>query len=465
MKKSELIVASVLVPLDYLMLLAAAATAYSLRFGVWATGVRPVIFTLPFATFLKIAAAIAPVWILFFAFAGLYAISGRKKIMDEISSIVLASSTSVLIIIIAFFFEQRLFSSRFIILAAWGLGMVYVVAARMVVKYVQRSLYVLGKGVHKIVVIGDTVGATDFTNLIRKNPRLGYILLATYPSFSPEVERAILVLNKIEGVDELIQADTDLPKADRLRLFDFAYEYHFVFKYIADFFRIESSRIALENLAGLQLMEVKRTPLDGWGRIVKRLFDIVVALLLMVLFSPLMLVIALVIKLDSPGAVLFTYQRIGEKGKPFTFRKFRSMVEGAHTLKYSHELQQQNERAGSPVFKLKHDPRVTRVGAFLRTTSLDELPQLFSVVRGVMSLVGPRPHEAEEVARYAKHHKYVLAVRPGMTGLAQINGRSDLGFEEEVRLDTYYIENWSLKLDVYILAKTPLVVFSRKSAC
>ncbi len=465
MKKLELTIAALLVPLDYCMLLAAAATAYMLRFGEFFTDIRPVIFTLPLAVFVQLAAMIAPLWLLFFAFTGLYTVSGRRKITDELNKIILASSTAVLIIIVAFFFEQRLFSSRFIILAGWGLGIVYVAVARMLVTALQRSLYARGRGVHKVVVIGDTVTAQDFAVLMEKSPRLGYRLVGRFSAFTPEVAKNIMQIHHTQGVDEIVQADTDLPKEQRLDLFDFTYEHHFVFKYIADFFRIESSRIALEQLSGLQLMEVKRTPLDGWRRILKRLFDIVVSFTLLILLSPLLLIVALLVKIHSEGPVFFTYKRIGEKGVPFVFRKFRSMVKNAHALKYNPAIQQKNERAGSPVFKIKDDPRITRVGAFLRRTSLDELPQLFSVLAGTMSLVGPRPHEKEEVARYEKHHKHVLAIKPGITGLAQINGRSDLSFEEEVRLDTYYIENWSLKLDMYILLKTPFVVLSRKSAC
>ena len=138
------------------------------------------------------------------------------------------------------------------------------------------------------------------------------------------------------------------------------------------------------------------------------------------------------------------------------------MIQNAHSFKKN--LIQLNERKDGPLFKIKNDPRITRVGRFIRKTSLDELAQLFNVLRGEMSLVGPRPHEPEEVANYKKHHKKLLTIKPGITGMAQISGRSDLVFEEEVKLDIYYIENWSLKLDLQIILKTPFVVLSTKSA-
>ena len=139
------------------------------------------------------------------------------------------------------------------------------------------------------------------------------------------------------------------------------------------------------------------------------------------------------------------------------------MIDNAHLLKK--EMTQLNERNDGPLFKMKNDPRVTRVGRFLRRARIDELPQLFNVLRGDMSLVGPRPHEPEEVAKYEKHHKKLLTIKSGMTGMAQVSGSSDLSFEEEVKLDTYYIENWSPALDIKILLKTAVILFKDRSAC
>jgi lipopolysaccharide/colanic/teichoic acid biosynthesis glycosyltransferase len=146
-------------------------------------------------------------------------------------------------------------------------------------------------------------------------------------------------------------------------------------------------------------------------------------------------------------------KRVGEQGKLFNFYKFRTMHPKTHNLRYT-ELAEQNTRKGTPMVKIKNDPRVTKIGNFLRKTSIDELPQLINVLMGQMSIVGPRPHLPEEVANYEKHHKFVLTIKPGITGLAQISGRSDLDFEKEVRLDSYYIEHWSLWLDIKIIFKT-----------
>jgi exopolysaccharide biosynthesis polyprenyl glycosylphosphotransferase len=218
----------------------------------------------------------------------------------------------------------------------------------------------------------------------------------------------------------------------------------------------------MDYVAGVPVMVIKRTPLDGWGRILKRSFDLLGAAIGIVLLAIPCLVVALLIKIDSAGPVFVRLDRVGEGQRRFRLWKFRSMIRDAEIMKT--QLMDKNERSDGPLFKISADPRITRLGRWLRKTSVDELPQLFNVLRGDMSLVGPRPHEPAEVARYEKRHKKLLAIRPGITGMAQISGRSKLPWEEEVRLDTYYIEHWSLGLDLQILLRTPAAVFSVRNA-
>jgi len=198
-------------------------------------------------------------------------------------------------------------------------------------------------------------------------------------------------------------------------------------------------------------------------RIAKRVMDVVVASLGLVLLAPLMLLIAIAIKLDSPGPVLFRQVRIGKGGKPFWFIKFRSMVKNAEQIK--RDLMPQNEVRGGPVFKMRNDPRVTRVGRFLRRYSLDELPQLIHVLHGEMSLVGPRPPLPSEVASYGEWELRRLSVTPGLTCLWQISGRSDIGFREWVELDHIYIDTMSFWTDLKILLFTVPAVITGKGAC
>jgi exopolysaccharide biosynthesis polyprenyl glycosylphosphotransferase len=199
----------------------------------------------------------------------------------------------------------------------------------------------------------------------------------------------------------------------------------------------------------------------SWQRVAKRALDITVAATLLVLAAPLMLLIALAIKLDSPGPVIFRQRRVGKDGRLFTFYKFRGMVADAEAR--LHEVAHLNEVNG-PIFKSRRDPRVTRVGRVLRRTSLDELPQLWNVLRGDMSLVGPRPPLPSEVAQYEPWQRDRLLAQGGITGLWQVSGRNLLGFEDMVRLDLEYITRWSLWLDLCILLRTVLVVLTARGA-
>jgi exopolysaccharide biosynthesis polyprenyl glycosylphosphotransferase len=201
---------------------------------------------------------------------------------------------------------------------------------------------------------------------------------------------------------------------------------------------------------------------DGWiYRITKRSFDILVALIGLTLLLPLLPVIIVLIKLDSPGGVLFTQKRVGRGGRLFTCYKFRSMVENAEAMKAG--LAEFNEASGA-AFKIRQDPRITEIGAFLRRSSLDEMPQLLNVLKGDMSIVGPRPQIPAEVELYAPWHRRRLEVKPGITCLWQISGRSHVGFDEWMRLDVEYVRRRSLNLDAWILLRTLPAVIARKGA-
>lgn len=226
---------------------------------------------------------------------------------------------------------------------------------------------------------------------------------------------------------------------------------------VADFFRTQIARTSIDDFYGRPVLVFRSTPDTSWQGLVKLVLDVVLAFIALVLFSWLFLLIALLIKFTSPGPILFRQERCGLSGHPFTMLKFRSMVTDAEQRK--HELAVLNEMGG-PVFKLSNDPRVTPVGRILRRFSLDELPQLLNVLRGEMSLVGPRPLPVDEVERFDDPaHRRRLSVRPGLTCLWQISGRNDVrDFKDWVRLDLQYIDNWSLWLDLKILCRTVPIV-------
>jgi exopolysaccharide biosynthesis polyprenyl glycosylphosphotransferase len=222
-----------------------------------------------------------------------------------------------------------------------------------------------------------------------------------------------------------------------------------------------SSRVAVQSLGGVTALSLRPVRLTGTQAVIKRAFDIAVAGIGLVIISPVLAAIAVAIKVTSPGPVLFRQKRVGHRGRPFTMLKFRSMQVGADRM--VDELRAEHG-VEDLMFKIKDDPRVTKVGRFLRKVSLDELPQLINVVIGDMSLVGPRPPLPEEVTRYEDWQFDRLEVPPGIIGLWQVSGRSYLSFEDCVRLDLFYIENWSLAYVLYILAKTIPVLVSKRGA-
>ena len=226
---------------------------------------------------------------------------------------------------------------------------------------------------------------------------------------------------------------------------------------------IAGARIHTQPVAGLPLIHVDRPTYRGANRILKKSFDIIGGLLLIAVFSPVLLTVAAAIKLTGQGPVFFRQDRVGLNGEVFRMIKFRSMVVDAEAR--LDKLRDEQRDAGNVVlFKMKNDPRVTTIGRFIRRFSIDELPQLFNVVIGTMSLVGPRPPLKSEVDRYQGDERRRMLVKPGLTGLWQVSGRSDLTWDDSVRLDAYYVENWSITGDLVILWKTATAVLSSASA-
>lgn len=470
MKRSELFFSVILIPIDFLMVVLAGWSAYSVRFASLAAEIRPVIFSLPAIEYFQILLIISAVWLVIFSFAGLYNLRELGSLKSELKKVVLGCSLGLVAVVIFIFFYRELFSSRFIVLAGWAFSIIYVAIGRIIITYVRRFFYKYDVGVHKVVVIGAGQTADRLVKEFASRKWLGFSVVKRFDDFSSEAAKDLEEFILTKEVDEVLQADPNLSKSDRLRLFDFADEHHLIFKYAADLLETKVLRVEVDELAGLPIVEVKKTPLDGWGRVSKRIIDIIGSLILILIASPIMLLVVIAIKLDSRGPILFSrlddgswLYRVGQSGKKIRYFKFRSMMDRVDSMRYN-ELADKNIRADGPMVKIKDDPRVTRVGRFIRRFSLDELPELFLVLAGSMSLVGPRPHLPEEVAKYEGRHKKVLTIKPGITGLAQTSGRSDLTFEDEVRLDVYYIENWSLVSDIIILLKTPLAVLRSRQA-
>jgi exopolysaccharide biosynthesis polyprenyl glycosylphosphotransferase len=230
---------------------------------------------------------------------------------------------------------------------------------------------------------------------------------------------------------------------------------------VPDLFQLSLSRVAVDAVGGIPLIAVKEVTISGGSLALKRALDLIVGIILCLVLLPVMALITLVIKWTSPGPAIFSQRRVGRSGTFFTAHKFRTMRVGAEQEVPG--LTHLNEATG-PLFKIRNDPRLTPFGRILRRLSLDELPQLWNVLRGEMSLVGPRPPIPTEVEQYEDWHKKRLEVPPGVTGLWQVSGRSELTFDEMVMLDIYYIENWSPWLDMWILLKTIPTVLTARGA-
>jgi exopolysaccharide biosynthesis polyprenyl glycosylphosphotransferase len=393
-----------------------------------------------------------------------------RELAQELSRIFLACSSGLALVAIIIFFQRDLFDSRFIVLAAWLLAVIYLSLAHAFLRFVAKRLYTFGIGVRRVIIVGNSQTAENLIAEFARNKKSGFEVVKRVRDFSLETAQEVAEFILTREADEIIQSDPNLSKVETLRLYDFANEHHLVFKYVADLLEVKVLRTEVSEVIGIPIVEVKRTTLEGWGRVFKRIFDVVFSAIFIIVLSPIILLTMLAIKLDSRGPIFFSRRddgrpvvRVGEGGAPFPYFKFRSMIPNSDSMRYN-ELADRNLRADGPMVKIKDDPRVTRVGKVIRRWSIDELPELFLVFIGRMSLVGPRPHLPEEVAKYENYHKKTLTIKPGITGLAQVSGRSDLPFEEEAKLDVYYIENWSLLLDISILLRTPLAVLKNRQA-
>ncbi len=471
MKRFELTFSFLQLPIDYAALVLAGLAAYSLRYTEFVRAIRPILFNLSWPKYWPIVLIVAAGWVVIFAFAGLYHTDPNRKLTRDLNRVIFACSTGFSAITIYVFFTLSKFDSRFLVLVGWLFAMLFVCTERILMRLMKIALYRAGIGLRRTVVIGQESIAQKIVETLAARKSFGQKIVGQFSQFDQISATAILQLRP----DEIIFTDPKAREDAALEAIDFANEHNITFKYSADLFDTISTNIAIATIADVPIIEIKRTRLSGWGALGKRLFDIIGSLILLIIFSPIYLICAVVIAVESGWPLIYQNERVGRHGKNFFALKFRSMYQkyctgtqfgqaGTEALQTEAELIKNKSVKTGPVYKIKDDPRVTPFGQFIRRWSIDELPQFWNVLRGDMSLVGPRPHQPREVAQYQKHHKTVLTIKPGITGLAQISGRSDLDFETEVKLDTFYLEHWNLLIDLVILIKTPFVVLWRKGA-
>lgn len=464
-KKSELFFTILLIPVDLMMILAAFILAYKFRFYF---NLVPATYFEPFDTYFRFIAYTSPFWILIFAMNGLYS-TDRRGVANEFGKICVSVSAAVSLLMVEIFLTRTFFFSRLIIGFSWILAILMVLLGRYLLILIQRLLYYKGVGVHKVMVIGNNGLAKSMVRQLNEDKKLGYKMVKL---IDREGIKKLETIFANSPVDDILIADADLDQEEVTRVMTFCRDHNLGFKVVPNLFLVQSSHTSMQTLAGIPVLEFKRTPLDGWGRIFKRILDIIGSVILIIITSPLMLLEAIIIKLTDKGPVFFKQERVG-LDKNFTLLKFRSMklehctgkdFGGKKADELREKLSQTRNEADGPVFKIKNDPRISAFGRFIRKTSLDELAQFFNVLKGDMSLIGPRPPMPEEVARYTAFQKSRLGVKPGITGMWQVSGRSELTFDEWVRLDAYYIEHWSLWLDFVIFLKTIWVIIKGRGA-
>ncbi len=468
-KRSEIYFSTLQVPMDFLMIVLAAVSAYFLR-GL--TIFQPYvsrIFNLNFDDYLRFVLTVAPFFIIILAAEGLYRMRVTRRSWQEFYGVAKAITIGLIILMVAVFLQREWFSSRFVILVGWFLAIVYIVVARLIIQRIQRWLLInRGVGVHRILLIGTNQRMYALKKLLARHPEYGYRVVDQIETAS--VTR-IKEIRAKKGIDEIIVGDPTLTDDEQEKLFDYCQINNISYKYFPT--TLQTPRFEMKIFNGEPIIEFQHTPLDGWGKVLKRGFDIVAGFILTLFLSPIMLVIALLIKIEDPdGPIIYTNERVGENGERIPVFKFRYMQwkwcinkdnpNFEQALAYEKDLIAERSVRQGPLYKIKDDPRKTRIGAFIERYSLDELPQFFNVLRGEMSLVGPRPHQKREVEKYNEYHRRLLTIKPGITGMAQVAGRSDLDFEDEYRLDVFYIENWSLWLDIILCFKTAGALLRRR---
>jgi exopolysaccharide biosynthesis polyprenyl glycosylphosphotransferase len=439
MKRSDLFFSLILVPLDLAMILGAFLLAYLLRFQVEVTAL-PYAQLLTLTEFVKIIVFLIPVWVAIFAFTGLYRIPVvGKRISAEAVKVFIASSASVLIAVIVLFGIREAQFSRLLLIYMWFFSFLLVYLMRVFMIYLQRSLYRRGVGLKKVILLkdGGELEGKLADRLSRPN-NLGYTLVAEYQAKKLTKKKLIRII-KEKRPEIIIQTNADLPQKKAVSLMEVCLDYGVKFSFVPNLLGIIQTKTELADFFSAPLFIVHSSPLEGWGRVVKRLFDIISSLLAVILLSPFFVIIPILIKLTSPGPVFYGQSRIGRDGRQFLLYKFRSMVSDA------------DQKA---TWTVKGDPRITPIGKLIRKTNLDEIPQFGNVLFGHMSLVGPRPERPQYVSQYSSSIPRYFSrhrVKSGITGWAQINGeRGDRPIGPRVNYDMYYVNNWSLLFDLKI---------------
>jgi exopolysaccharide biosynthesis polyprenyl glycosylphosphotransferase len=460
-----------LVVTDVILINVAFVLSYYIRYELqWIRAVAEAYYV-PFGAYIPVSFLVTVILLVVFKAEGLYDRQRGSSWLDDVYIIFTSTLVGMAIMIFIFFLYRAHFFSRLIFLYVVLLLGTFLSLSRLIERQIAARLRRRGIGVDRVLIVGAGQVGRAIMRSILARPELGYRPVGFVDDDPKKQENdigpfralgntaALATILENEAVDQVIISLPWMSHRKVLRIIADSERRGVRARFVPDLLQMSLSQVDTDVLDGVPLIGMKETTLKGWKIALKRFIDIAISSALLMLLSPLLFAVGILIKLDSPGPVFFRQTRLGRGAKPFTCYKFRSMREDAEAVKP--HLTRLNEAAG-PIFKIKEDPRITRVGKVIRRFSLDELPQLINIFRGDMSLVGPRPPLPSEVEVYEDWHHDRLKIPAGLTGLWQVMGRSDLSFDEMVMLDLHYAENWSLWLDFKIMLRTiPTVLFAR----
>lgn len=454
--------------------------AYTVRY-TWEIGgaIQPEDWR-PFSTFYPPAALLLGLTLVVFLLRGAYRLPRWSTFLDE-ATLVVGGVTTSMAAVILFAYLLRYFPSRLALVYAWGGAIFLLLARRVASRWLLRWLWSRGIGVDRVLVVGAGGAGRRVMQALMGRSSYGYHVVgfvddgitadAVAVATEHRVTRAdrlgttddVGELVAVRGIDEVIIALPGDAHDRALAIIDQCRQRSVTFKVVPDLLQLSLDRVDLGEVSGVPLIGLKDASIRGANYVVKRSIDIAIASLVLLVMSLPMIYMGRRIRRESPGPALFRQQRVGRNGELFTLLKFRCMFQDADQRR-AEMMAAYGEDMDLRLFKLQDDPRLTPFGRTMRRWSFDELPQFINVLRGEMSVVGPRPQLPEEVAGYDEWHRQRLLVTPGLTGLWQINGRSTLTFDEMVRLDLYYAEHWSPWLDVKIVLRTAPAVLTGRGA-
>lgn len=473
---ASLLYSLILIIGDFLALVAAFVIAFIVR-GHFSN--IPVAHPIPANTYLAVFLALLPFWILIFALLGLYNNSIQEKRFNELGRLFIGSFIGLLFVISYGYAVNRvIFPARLVPVYGFGLAFIFLVSFRNIAREARIYLYRYGIGITRVLIVGNTKISEELVDSLGNYKESGYEIVGVvggsnikhkyrnvpvFSSFDEAVSR--LLANDINSI---VQTELFAAQQTNSRILEYSQTNHIAYRFVPGNSELFVGNISVELFrSSMPVIAVHQTALIGWGRIVKRLSDVIIGGLALVISLPIMLIICFLFVFDH-GDPFFSQTRLSRFGSKIRIYKFRTQLHAYHRMTPEEGFKKMGKPELAKQFRangdfLENDPRISRLGRFLRRTSLDELPQLINIVRGDISLVGPRALQPFELEQYDKKD-LILAVKSGLTGLAQVSGRRDISFEERRKLDLYYVQNWSIWLDLVIIVKTIRVVLGRIGA-